>query len=155
MRHEPNGNRPPMRQRFRRPLPSQPGARIVGGVFGFVFFGIGVTVIIFLWSQPFDAFGSPPLFFRIFGSFIALAFVAIGGAIAVGAVAGARTHVTLDHFSDDARDGLDRKTPGPAQSQVNYACSQCGASLSQDADVSPHGDVKCNYCNCWFNIHRP
>ncbi len=48
-------------------------------------FGIGMTVLIFLWSAPFGEFGSPPLFFRVFGSFIALAFVLTGIAIFVGA----------------------------------------------------------------------
>jgi len=33
---------------------------------------------VFLWSQPFGQSGSPPLFFRIAGSFIGINFVAVG-----------------------------------------------------------------------------
>ena len=40
-------------------------------MFGF----IGVAVLIFLWAPSSDGFGAPPLFFRVFGSFIALAFI--------------------------------------------------------------------------------
>ena len=40
--------------------------------------GIGLTVLGGLWLAPFGEFHSPPLFFRIFGSIIALAFVTFG-----------------------------------------------------------------------------
>ena len=43
--------------------------RFIGGVFGLVFLGVGVSVIIFLWSAPFGEFGSPPLFFRVIRQF--------------------------------------------------------------------------------------
>jgi DNA-directed RNA polymerase subunit RPC12/RpoP len=36
----------------------------------------------------------------------------------------------------------------------DYECDHCGAKLDKNADVSPSGDVKCTYCNKWFNIHR-
>lgn len=62
--------------------------RFIGGVFGLVFAGIGLTVIIFLWGAPFGEFGSPPVIFRIFGSFIAIAFVAMGGGAAFAAITG-------------------------------------------------------------------
>jgi hypothetical protein len=39
-----------------------------------------------MWSQSFDGFDSPPLFFRVFASFIALAFVAMGGTLAYGSI---------------------------------------------------------------------
>ena len=55
-------------------LSMSPLARLVPFVFGL----IGVTVIVFLWSQPFGEFGSPPLFFRIFGSLIASVFILVG-----------------------------------------------------------------------------
>jgi len=35
----------------------------------------------------------------------------------------------------------------------NYECDQCGATLGDNADVSPSGDFKCGYCNKWSNIH--
>ena len=62
----------------RGPQYSGPAAKFVGAVSGFVFCGVGVTVLVSLWAAPFGAFGSPPLFFRIVASFIAVAFVAVG-----------------------------------------------------------------------------
>jgi DNA-directed RNA polymerase subunit RPC12/RpoP len=45
--------------------------------------------------------------------------------------------------------------PGPPQTgAVGYQCAHCGATLGEQADVSPHGDVKCAHCGRWFNIHR-
>ena len=37
--------------------------------------------------------------------------------------------------------------------KVGYDCPNCGAALGKEADVSPSGDVKCGYCERWFNIH--
>tara|TARA_R110002072_G_scaffold233795_1_gene391382 strand:- start:62785 stop:63210 length:426 start_codon:yes stop_codon:yes gene_type:complete len=125
-------------------------------------FGIGMTVLIFLWSAPFGAFGSPPLFFRVFGSFIALAFVLTGVAIFVGAgrIGDPRR---MAQSLQELRKELDA-TQRPVNSssaqsdtatkpKVGYDCPKCGAALGKDADVSPGGDVKCGYCERWFNIH--
>ncbi len=133
--------------------------RFVGGVFGFVFAGIGLTVIIFVWSQP---SGFPPLIFRIFGSFIAIAFVAIGGGTAFaaikgkgpgglvwGSVVGRMRELQAQMKSLDAQTG--RKDD---PSTVGYDCPNCGAALSAADDVSPHGDAKCAHCDRWFNIHK-
>jgi Sec-independent protein translocase protein TatA len=49
---------------------------------GIVPLGIGLTVIVFLWTA--SGFGAPPLIFRVFGSFVALGFVITGGAILFG-----------------------------------------------------------------------
>ncbi len=40
------------------------------------------------------------------------------------------------------------------QYQLNYECLNCGADLGKGVDVSPSGDVKCEYCSKWFNIHK-
>lgn len=130
--------------------PHVPGvARFIGGAFGFAFAGIGLTVLGFLWGTPFDEFGSPPLVFRLFGSFIAVVFVVFGGGMLYSVVTGR---------------GLMRGRPqGPAQagappapsaaSAGGYDCPNCGAPLGKGADVSPMGDVKCTFCNTWFNVH--
>ncbi|MBD3675956.1 MAG: hypothetical protein HUJ26_20800 [Planctomycetaceae bacterium] len=36
----------------------------------------------------------------------------------------------------------------------NYECDQCGATLGDNADVSPSGDFKCTYCGKWSNVHN-
>ncbi len=121
--------------------PAAGPARFIGGVFGFAFAGIGLTVLIFLWTV--SGFGSPPLFFRIFGSFIAIIFVAVGGTVFLTALKGPPL------VSSSASS---RPSGTPAQG-AGYTCPGCGARLDKDADVSPKGDVKCGYCRKWFNIH--
>ena len=41
----------------------------------------------------------------------------------------------------------------PTPPTAGYVCTKCGAPLSEGADVSPSGDVKCQSCKSWFNIH--
>ncbi|WP_145230773.1 hypothetical protein [Gimesia algae] len=121
------------------------GARFVGVVIGCVFAGIGLTVLGFMWSQPFGGFHSPPLFFRIFASFIAIPFVVIGGFTAYCALTGkGLKKMRSKSFRSAMQDS----------SQGSYTCPKCNAPLSDNIDVSPHGDVKCGYCNSWFNIHH-
>ena len=55
-----------MNDQFPNPGLGEGPGRFIGAVFGLVFFGIGLTVIGFLWGAPFGEFGSPPLVFRIF-----------------------------------------------------------------------------------------
>ena len=33
-------------------------------------------------------------------------------------------------------------------------CTACGARIQDASAVSPSGDVRCAYCNVWFNVHR-
>lgn len=125
-------------------------------------FGIGMTVLIFLWSAPFGAFHSPPLFFRVFGSFIALAFVMTGVGIFVGAgkigdprlmaekLKEMQKELAADHPEAGSTSSETTETDKP---KVGYDCPNCGAALGKEADVSPSGDVKCGYCERWFNIH--
>ena len=120
--------------------------RIVGAVFGLVFFGIGLTVIGFMWFGD-DGFGSPPVFFKIFASLIACAFVAMGGTLAAASIKGGSVQVPDVALDQAAREGKALQvSPG------SYLCPSCGATL-QKADVSPMGDVKCTFCGSWFNVH--
>ena len=124
-----------------QPTPTGP-VRLLGVVFGIVFGGIGLTVIGFLWGER--GFGEPPLFFKLVGSFIALAFVAVGGTFLVAAVKGQSPQ------AENATSPSINATPGDG---AGYKCPACGARLGEAAEVSPKGDVKCGYCKQWFNIH--
>jgi hypothetical protein len=119
--------------------PTPPAARFLLGTFGFVFAGIGLTVLGFLWTA--DGFGEPPLVFKLFGSLIAVAFVAFGGTMAFGAIRGTASGAA-------AAGGR-----MPAPTAGGYACPKCGAALGARADVSPLGDAKCAFCGAWFNVH--
>ncbi|WP_193212050.1 hypothetical protein [Luteolibacter marinus] len=120
-----------------------PGARppifvlLFFSIFGF----IGITVLVFLWGGG-DGFGDPPLFFKVFGSFIALGFMVMGFGLPL----------TLLRRSRDEPSGM-AAGPRPRGAGKGYACPSCGGNTG-DAEVSPAGDVKCPYCNGWWNIHR-
>jgi DNA-directed RNA polymerase subunit RPC12/RpoP len=127
-------------------------AQFIGGAMGFIFAGIGVTVLIFVWSE--SDFGGPPLFFRVFASFIALAFIIVGGSTFIGSLIGITTlNKTTNSFQENPGNQSDADEP-VQDTTVSYTCSRCGAPLGQGVEVSPHGDVKCGYCNAWFNIHN-
>lgn len=121
-------------------------------VFGLIFAGIGIAVLVFLWSRPFGQFGAPPLVFRIIGSFIALAFVTMGAGMAVSLLARRRGGPSISEALRSAMRPRDHDRP-PSSSRPAYTCPHCGAPLADGADVSPHGDVKCSFCNSWFNVH--
>lgn len=105
-------------------------------IFGF----IGITVFIFLWTAR--GFGAPPLIFRLFGSFIAIAFMIMGFG------------VPLTHLLKGRGGSGFPQTPEPHHTVPgSYDCPSCGANVG-DADVSPSGDIKCSYCHEWWNIHR-
>ena len=116
-----------------------------------MFAGIGLTGRAFLWASPFDEFGSPPLFFRVFASFIAIAFVAAGGGALYTSLRGSNpgTVTPAIPLEPDAV-----RASQPAASAGGYNCPNCGAPLGSNADVSPSGDARCSFCKSWFNIHR-
>jgi DNA-directed RNA polymerase subunit RPC12/RpoP len=140
--------------RFNSRTPVPPAGKFLAGVFGLIFAGIGITVIVFLWGAPRNDFFAPPLFFRVFGTFIALAFVAFGGTMVVAALTSSNGAAKMwQNASDRLEDAAER--PDDVQQDATstvYACSQCGAPLAKGTEISPHGDVKCGYCNCWFNV---
>ena len=110
-------------------------------IFGLIFAGVGVTVLVSIWTA--DGFGAPPLIFRMVGSFIALAFCTFGVAMAYSSIKCAQEDISPPEPREDFM----------PQGKKSYSCPHCGAGLGSDAEVSPHGDVKCSYCDRWFNIH--
>ncbi len=119
--------------------------RFIGGVFGFAFAGIGLTVLGFLWGSPFGEWDSPPIFFRIAGSFIALVFVGVGGTVLIASIKGRIAGQTS---------GSPVSSAAMPSVPATYICPHCGAPLPAKADVSPLGDAKCPFCHTWFNIHQ-
>lgn len=104
-------------------------------IFGF----IGIAVLVFLWGSK-GGFHSPPLVFKVFGSFIALAFMAMGFGVPLSAIRKSKSSGSVTG-------------PEPTGEPGGYGCPNCGGNV-KDAEVSPSGDLKCPYCNGWWNIHR-
>src|SRR5690606_38307119 len=67
------------RRRFARATGPQ---RAVGAIVGLVFAGIGLTLLVSLWTR--SGFGSPPVFFRLVGSGMSIILLgaAVGAAVA-------------------------------------------------------------------------
>lgn len=114
-------------------------------VFGF----IGLTLLVVMWGGTLDGFGGPPVFFKIFVSFIAAAFMIMGFGVPLSALFASRAAGGAPE--DPASPGA---TPPPPKPSAGYQCPHCGAGLEKQ-EVSPGGDVKCAYCHKWYNIHRP
>ncbi len=134
-----------------RSTPAPLAARIAGGVIGVSFGGIGLAVLAFMWGFLGDDFPAPPLFFRLFASFIALPFVAIGAAGILAAFSGKAWAPANAGIASEATAGSSSKAGGLGQ--PHYQCPQCSSPLADRADVSPHGDAKCGHCGSWFNVH--
>ncbi len=124
--------------------------KAVGVVIGTIFGLIGLVVVGSLWLGGFGGM-QPPLFFRLVGSLVALSFVVIGFGMAAAVLFGIYGRQEQQRSSEGGAGPTDTRQPGPGR--ADFACPRCGAALGNEADVSPHGDVKCSYCRQWFNIH--
>ncbi len=72
----------------------------------------------------------------------------------MGSIMGAKALGSVARSIGEQAEQKDRSTEeSGAGARVSYTCQHCGAPLGEGVEVSPHGDVKCNYCNTWFNIH--
>ncbi|WP_237228990.1 hypothetical protein [Rubinisphaera sp. JC750] len=131
--------------------PAGIGPRIIAGAFGLAFGGIGLSVLIGMWVAPFGAFHSPPLFFRVFASFIAIPFVAVGFGGLYGAITGMPLTGMQNRFQHTST--LDTSGTRSSRSPMQTDCPRCAAPIG-DAEISPSGDVKCVHCNNWFNVNH-
>ena len=107
-------------------------------IFGF----IGITILVSLWTA--SGFGAPPTVFKIFGSFIALAFIAMGFGVPLSALRKGEARFSMPNINAASVE----KPKGSI-----YDCPNCGANVGK-VEVSPSGDLKCSYCNEWWNIHK-
>ncbi len=122
---------------------------------GIVPLGIGLTVLFGLWFSN-SPLSDAPVFMKLFASFVATPFVVMGIASLSGKLAPesqiqSMMKAMAQHRQKELQD-LNSSEPGVAT--AGYQCDGCGASLAENADVSPHGDVKCEHCGRWFNIHK-
>lgn len=120
---------------------------------GIVPLGIGLTLLIALWS-PNSPVAFAPIFFKIIGSFIACSFVAMGAGAVLGKLTPRNQLRSLMSELRELQQELGTPLDNSQRETAGYQCPGCGAQLQQGADVSPHGDVKCNHCGRWFNIHQ-
>ncbi|MFT7679401.1 MAG: hypothetical protein ACI8QC_003402 [Planctomycetota bacterium] len=123
------------------------GMQFVARFVPFVFGLIGVLVIVSLWTM--EGFGAPPLFFKLFGTLIASVFCLTG----FGAAIHGPDRLNSGRPGEGRRRGKRNRRSAPS-SAGGYTCPHCQGGLESGADVSPSGDVKCTFCDRWFNIHQ-
>jgi hypothetical protein len=111
--------------------------RLVSVIFGV----IGLTIFE-MWNALFNKFGSPPLFFRVFASLIGLAFIAFGFGVTFSK-SGNHKGATFTKLSQTLR-----QTGGSKK----YKYPHCSGDI-ENQEVSPSGDVKCEYCGKWYDVH--
>ena len=80
---------------------------------------------------------------KLFGTFVCLAVASVGVAMAYGIITGK---------GPSQRQKIN--TSSNTQAKTNYSCEHCGASIGTDSEISPSGDVKCQYCDSWFNVNN-
>jgi hypothetical protein len=126
-------------------------SRVLVSVFGLVFFGAGLCMLGLIWGEEASFV---PVFAKLFGSLICMAFLAFGGTMVFSAFARAKPLSSMLADQLTATTCLRPPTTAPGTSAPGYQCPFCGAGLGEKADVSPMGDVKCAHCGRWFNVHR-
>ncbi len=119
-------------------------------VFISMFGCIGLALLVFLWSKSSHDWDAPPLIFRVVGSCIAIAFIAMGFGIPLSAWRRLRS---LSPLAEDGAGGDALGVPSRTGPSAGYQCPHCAAGLTKAQEVSPSGDVKCVYCQKWWNIH--
>ena len=141
--------------------PGGNAARVFITIFIGIFGVIGVITLVFLWTAT--GFGAPPLFFKLFGSCIAVAFIAFSAFGIYNAwTAKARLSRFVRHTHrfgpstpvDRASEVGDAPARSRDPSSPDWGCPNCGAGLASDTEISPSGDVKCPFCDQWFSTRR-
>ena len=115
--------------------------KLFGLIFSLPFIGGPIAMLVMLWDN--DSLGAPPLPMQIFGSLICVAVASAGFCMAYSVITGKNL----------ARDKVTKSGNIPDSIQSNYSCRNCGAGIGVDSEISPSGDVKCEYCNSWFNVN--
>ncbi len=130
--------------------------RIIAIAFGAAFGGIGLSLLGFMWLSDHNEFGTPPLFFRVFASFMAIPFVAIGGATFYSGLTGNLIshprNLANDLLQQLADSNIGNAPKKPAETKDNLDCPHCGSPTGDAADISPSGDVKCGHCRNWYSV---
>jgi hypothetical protein len=103
---------------------------------GIIPLGIGLTVLGFLWSSSLDEFGRSPflLFFRIFGSFIALGFVLTGFGILFASPATLMEQMKArqKELQDSSLTSLEKRVPSPAPGKLKCPNADYSPPLQKD-----------------------
>ncbi|HEY3322926.1 MAG TPA: hypothetical protein VGP72_20900 [Planctomycetota bacterium] len=121
--------------------------RIVGVAFGILWTIMAIAITS---SAPNEGpFPVAKIVFPLFGVVFILA-----------ALFGKNPRRSRDEFQEDSADperATERTTappPSAPEPRRNLTdCPHCGAGLKTGSAISPHGDVLCQHCGKWYNVH--
>jgi hypothetical protein len=137
------------------PRPVFTGAHVIAGAFGLVFASMGGTLAYAVWFT--DHFDDAPFFIKVPFTAVGLFFFTIGALMLINALRGGGIFGAAESITDQAIDQLKARAAqspeGVRFAPGSYVCPHCGGKLTR-AEVSPLGDVKCEFCGAWFNIHK-
>ncbi len=117
---------------------------------GIIPLGIGICFM-GAWLDT-SGHGSMPIFFKLFGVFICLPFIGVGLAIIFGKAPSAAEQLAAIQKQVDKEGAIASSGTGTPVAPGKLKCPNCGSSPGT-AEVSPHGDVKCDHCSRWYNVH--
>lgn len=117
---------------------------------GIIPLGIGICFM-GAWLET-SGHGSMPIFVKFFGVFMSLPFIGIGLVAIFGKAPSAAERLAALQKQVDEEGTIPPPSPGTPPATGKLKCPNCGSS-PDTAEVSPHGDVKCDHCSRWYNVH--
>ena len=118
---------------------------------GIIPLGIGICFM-GAWLSATSGHDSVPIFFKLFGVFVCLPFIGVGIALMFGWAPSAAEQLAALQKQVDAAANTDAVSTTTPPHPGKLKCPNCGSSPGA-AEVSPHGDVKCDHCSRWYNVH--
>ncbi len=118
---------------------------------GIIPLGLGICFMGAWLSGP-SGHGSMPIFMKLFGVFICLPFIGVGLALIFGKAPSASEQLAALQKQVDETRTIPPLGTGTPVAPGKLKCPNCGSSPGT-AEVSPHGDVKCDHCSRWYNVH--
>ena len=101
-----------------------------------------------LWFRASDGFGGLPLFLRLMGSLIAVAFIVVGATVIWLVTLIMREPESLARPAKLAGEAAKGHLPY----SLAHDCPRGGAPSPGSTDVMENGDIKCHHCGSWFNV---
>ena len=118
---------------------------------GIIPLGIGICFM-GAWLSDTSGHHPVPIFVKLFGVFVCLPFIGVGLAIIFGKAPSAAERLAALQKQVDAAANTDAVSTTTPPQPGKLKCPNCGSSPGA-AEVSPHGDVKCDHCSRWYNVH--
>ncbi len=92
--------------------------------------------------------------FGAFGLIFLLPFIVVPIVIVVSAIRMSSFQRNVFRRIGDEQSTRITNMKKPNKHYIKTSCDHCGAKCIDSSDISPSGDLRCSYCNQWFNVLR-